>query len=149
MNAERELARIGIKLDGIDHSGCGVVPVRRCGDMLFVSASYPADKTRGRVGADLTEEEGYEAARMCATSMLAILKDYLGDLDKIEEWVKVLGLVNSGGCFDRMPKVINGFSDVIVSAFGAKGRHARSAMGTANHESGYAVAVDAIVRIKS
>jgi len=76
------------------------------------------------------------------------LKDYIGDLDRIVEWVKVLGLVNSGGDFWGMPATINGFSNVIVTVFGERGRHARAAMGSANHEAQYPVVVDAIVRIR-
>jgi enamine deaminase RidA (YjgF/YER057c/UK114 family) len=103
---------------------------------------------QGCVGVDLDEEQAYAAARLCAISMLRTLKDYLGDLDRVEEWIKILGLVNSGGDFWGMPKAINGFSNVIVSVFGQRGRHARAAMGAANLESSYPVVVDAIIRIR-
>ena len=153
MHAEQALSKMGIRLEPVSRSGKSVLKLRRYKNLLFVSGHAPAGKNGesfafGRAGADITEEQAYEAAKMCAVNMLATLKDYLGDLDRIEEWVKVLGLVNSGGDFARMPKVINGFSDVIVSAFGARGRHARSAMGSFNHESGFSVVVDAVIKIR-
>jgi len=153
MRAEKLLSDMGIELTPVNRAGKSVVPIRRYKDLLFVSGHGPVDENgealmTGCVGADLDEKQAYEAARLCAVSMLRTLKDYLGDLDRIEEWVKVLGLINSGGDFWGMPKAINGFSDVIVKTFGTKGRHARSAMGSANHESNYPVVIDAILRIK-
>ena len=153
MYAEKLLEEMGISLEPVNRSGAAVVPIRRYGDLLFVSGHGPTGPSgeplmQGCVGDGLTQEQGFEAARLCAISMLRTLKDYLGDLDRIVEWVKVLGLVNSGGDFWGMPATINGFSNVIVKAFGERGRHARAAMGSANHESQYPVVVDAIVRIR-
>ncbi len=153
MVAEKLLGEMGIALEPVPRKGKSTVSIRRYRNLLFVSGHGPVDAQgeplmRGCVGVDLTQEQGYEAARLCAVSMLRTLKDYLGDLDRIVEWVKVLGLVNSGGDFWGMPATINGFSDVIVSAYGERGRHARAAMGSANHESQYPVVVDAIVRIR-
>ena len=152
MYAEKLLEDMGIDIAPVCHKGKAVLPIRRYKDLLFVSGCGPTDESgaplmQGCVGDGLTQEQGFEAARLCAISMLRLLKDYLGDLDRIVEWVKVLGLVNSGGDFWGMPATINGFSNVIVSAFGERGRHARAAMGSANHESQYPVVVDAIVRI--
>lgn len=153
MHIEQKLKDLGIELTSTVKKSEGVVAIRRYGDLLFVSGHGPTDEEgkplmQGCVGLDLSEEEGFEAARLCAVSMLRTLKDYLGDLDRIEEWIKVLGLVNSHGDFWGMPKAVNGFSNVIVTVFGEKGRHARAAMGSANHESNYPVVIDAIVRIK-
>ena len=153
MRAEQVLSEMGICLEAIDRKGCSVVPIRRYKDLLFVSGHGPVGVDgealmRGRVGIELNDEQAYEAARLCAISMLRSLKDYLGDLDRVVEWVKVLGLVNSDGDFYNMPKIINGFSDVIVKTFGSRGRHARAAMGSFNHESSYAVVVDAVLRIR-
>ena len=153
MYAEKLLEEMGINLEPVCHKGNAVVPIRRYEDLLFISGHGPVDPSgkplmQGCVGVDLTQEQGYEAARLCAISMLRTLKDYLGDLDRIVEWIKVLGLVNSGGDFWAMPATINGFSNVIVSIYGERGRHARAAMGAANHESQYPVVVDAIVRIR-
>ncbi len=153
MNAETRLAKIGIELDPVCRKGHSTTAIRRYGDLLFLSGFGPVDSEgrplmQGCVGVELTQEEGFEAARLCAVAMLRALRDYLGDLDRIEEWIKVLGLVNSGGDFWGMPATINGFSNVIVQVFGERGRHARAAMGSANHESQYPVVVDAIVRIR-
>ena len=153
MYTEKLLEEIGISLEPVCYRGQSTVPIRRYKDLLFVSGFGPVDSDgkalmQGTVGVDLTQEQGFEAARLCAVSMLRALKDYLGDLDRIVEWVKVLGLVNSGGDYWGMPATINGFSNVIVTVFGERGRHARAAMGSANHESRYPVVVDAIVRIR-
>lgn len=85
----------------------------------------------GKVGAEVSVEEGYAAARGVALSMLASLQRALGDLDRISAWVKLLGMVNSAPDFDRQPAVINGASDLIIEVFGDAGRHARSAVGVA------------------
>jgi len=153
MYVEKILEDMGVSLAPVCRKGNAVVPIRRYKDLLFISGHGPADASgnalmRGRVGEDMTWERGYEAARLCAVNMLRSLKDYLGDLDRVVEWVIVLGLVNSGGDFWGMPAVINGFSNVIVAAYGERGRHARAAMGAANHESQYPVVVDAVVRIR-
>lgn len=153
MFAEQKLEEMGLVLSTVRRNGKSVLPIRRYKNLLYVSGHGPVDENglplmQGCVGLDLDEQQAYEAARLCAVSMLRTLKDYLGDLDRIEEWVKILGLVNSGGEFWGMPKAINGFSDVIVTVFGQRGRHARAAMGAANHESSYPVVVDAIVRIR-
>ena len=153
MYVEKLLGDLGIKLEPICHKGNAVLPIRRYKDLLFISGHGPTDPLgkplmQGCVGLDLTPEQGYEAARLCAISMLRTLKDHLGDLDRIVEWIKVLGLVNSGGDFWGMPTVVNGFSHVILSVYGDRGQHARAAMGTANHESQYPVMIDAIVRVR-
>lgn len=153
MDAEKKLKEIGIDLKPVNRDGKSVVPIRRYKNLLYISGHGPVDENgdpiiQGCVGLDLNEEDAYRAARLCGISMLRSLKDYLGDLDRVEEWVKVLGLVNSGGDFSGMPRAINGFSDLIVTVFGERGRHARAAMGSANHESSYPVVVDAIVRIR-
>ena len=83
----------------------------------------------GKVGGELTVEQGYAAARGVALSMLASLQRTLGDLDRIAAWVKLLGMVNCTPDFDRQPAVINGASDLILEVFGDAGRHARSAVG--------------------
>jgi len=153
MRTEERLTQMGIELKPITRKGKSTLLIRRYRDLLFLSGFAPVDENgeplmQGCVGVDLTQEQGYEAARLCALSMLRALKDYLGDLDRIEEWIKVLGLVNSGGDFWGMPATINGFSNLIVTLYGERGRHARAAMGCANHEAQYPVVVDAIVRIR-
>ena len=101
------------------------------------------------MGTDLTVEEGYQAARLCGLNMLATIQDYIGELDRVDYFVKILGLVNSGGDFSGQPAVINGFSDLMVEVFGRRGQHARSAMGAYALPKNVPVVVDAIIRIRS
>jgi hypothetical protein len=118
MDAENRLKELGIIFKQVNNNGKGVVPIRRYGNLLFVSGHGQVDENgepliQGCVELDLNEQQAYEAARQCAVIMLR----YLGDLDRIEEWVKVLGLVNSGGDYCGMLKAINSFSDLIVTVF--------------------------------
>jgi enamine deaminase RidA (YjgF/YER057c/UK114 family) len=100
------------------------------------------------VGKDLTTEQGYEAARQTAISLLSTLKSELGDLNKVKRIVKVLGMVNCTETFTDQPKVINGFSDTMVAVFGEKGKHARSAVGMYALPLGMAVEVEIIVEVE-
>jgi enamine deaminase RidA (YjgF/YER057c/UK114 family) len=103
----------------------------------------------GKVGADLTEEQGYAAARLTALSILGSLKRSLGELDRIRAWVRVFGMVNSAPGFMRQPSVINGFSDLILELFGPDiGAHARSAVGMAELPFGIPVEIEAEVEIE-
>ncbi len=92
-------------------------------------------------------EEGYEGARLTAINQLAVLKEMLGDLNKVKRIVKVLGMVNSDPSFVDQPKVINGFSDLMVEVFGEKGRHARAAVGMASLPRGQAVEIELVVEV--
>ncbi|MFN8622398.1 MAG: RidA family protein [Chloroflexota bacterium] len=141
MRIEARLAELGLSLPPQLTVGAGVkLPfdsVRVLGDRAIVSghgAQGPDGQLIGpfgKVGADVTVEEGYQAARGVALSMIASLQRALGDLDRIVAWVKLLGMVNSAPDFDRHPAVINGASDLILEVFGDAGRHARSAVGVA------------------
>jgi enamine deaminase RidA (YjgF/YER057c/UK114 family) len=123
----------------------------RVGNLLYLAGHGPtkADGTNitGKVGKDLSLELGYMAARQTAIAMLSTLKAELGDLNKIKRVVKVLGMVNCTDDFIDHPKVINGFSDLIVSVFGEKGLHARSAVGMCSLPSNIAVEVEMIVEV--
>lgn len=102
----------------------------------------------GKVGSDLTEQQGYEAARLTALSILGSLQRALGDLDRIRSWVRVFGMVNSAPGFMRQPSVINGFSDLILELFGPEvGAHARSAVGMAELPFGIPVEIEGEVEI--
>jgi enamine deaminase RidA (YjgF/YER057c/UK114 family) len=102
----------------------------------------------GKVGSDLTQQQGYEAARRTALSILGSLKRTLGDLDRIRSWVRVFGMVNSAPGFARQPNVINGFSDLILELFGPEvGAHARSAVGMAELPFGIPVEIEGEVEI--
>ncbi|MCP5366524.1 MAG: RidA family protein [Hyphomicrobiales bacterium] len=103
---------------------------------------------RGKVGAELTQEQGYHAARLTALAMLASLQRELGDLDRIRAWLRVFGMVNTAPGFDRYPLVINGFSDLILELYGPeRGGHARSAVGLAGLPFGAPVEIEAEVLI--
>jgi len=124
----------------------------RVGNLLYLSGRGPskADGTyiTGKVGKDLTIEQGYEAARLTGISHLSVLKTELGSLNKVKRIVKVLGMVNCTEDFKDQPKVINGYSDLMVEIFGEKGKHARSAVGVNALPMGIAVEVEVIVEIE-
>jgi len=105
-------------------------------------------KYRGKLGRDLTVEQGYDAARMAAINHLAILKAFLGDLDRIERVVKVVGHVNCAPGFNRLPPVLNGASDLLVEVFGEAGRHARLALGAAELNDDIPVETEMIVQVR-
>lgn len=123
----------------------------RVGNLLFLAGHGPtkADGTNitGKVGKDLSIEQGYMAARQTAISILSTLKAEIGDLNKVKRVVKVFGMVNCTSEFTDHPKVINGFSDLIVAAFGEKGLHARSAVGMNSLPMNITVEVEMIVEI--
>lgn len=122
------------------------------GNLLFLSGKGPlqADGTNitGKVGVDLTLEQGYQAARLVGINQLAVLKAELGSLDRVKRIVKVLGMVNCSPDFVDQPKVINGFSDLMVEVFGEKGKHARSAVGMNALPANIAVEIELIVEIE-
>ncbi len=122
------------------------------GDTLYVSGHGPAPlegvKTTGKVGRDLTTEEGYQSARRTGLSILSTLKESLGSLDRVERVVKILGMVNSTDDFEFHPRVINGCSDLFVEVFGDKGRGARSAVGMGSLPGNISTEIEAIFQIK-
>ena len=149
----KRIEKLGITLPVRDRKGTGAVDAVINGNLLFLSAHLPVDVDgnpayTGKVGTDFTLEEGYKAARLCGLNMLATIKDYIGELDRVDYFVKVLGLVNSGGDFSSQPAVINGFSDLMVEVFGKRGQHARSAMGAYALPKNVPVVVEAIVRLR-
>jgi enamine deaminase RidA (YjgF/YER057c/UK114 family) len=121
------------------------------GNLAYVSGHLPTDGAEvlvtGKVGADVTVEEGYEAARLVGLAICAGLKQELGDLDRVSRWVKVLGLVNCAPGFSKTPAVINGFSELIMELWGEAGRHARSAIGASELPFDVPVEVEAIVEV--
>ena len=126
----------------------------RVGTLLFVSGHGPvrADgkpRTKGKVGRELTVEQGYEVAREVGLSMLATVRASLGSLDQVKRIVKVLGMVNSADGFGDQPRVINGFSDLMVEVFGeAIGKHARSAVGMAELPMGIPVEIEMVLEVE-
>jgi enamine deaminase RidA (YjgF/YER057c/UK114 family) len=125
--------------------------VRVSDGLAYVSGHGPQDGPdaliSGKVGADVTVEQGSEAARLTGLSILASLKSDLGDLDRVTGWVKALGLVNCAPGFNATPAVVNGFSELVLEMWGDAGRHARSAVGVAELPFDWPVEVEAIVEI--
>ena len=149
---ETKLKEKGIVLATPGKPVANYVNVVRVGNLLFLAGKGPTkpDGTNitGKVGKDLTIEQGYEAARLTAINHLAVLKAELGSLNKVKRIVKVLGMVNCTEDFKDQPKVINGYSDLMVEIFGDKGKHARSAVGMYALPSNIAVEVEVIVEIE-
>jgi enamine deaminase RidA (YjgF/YER057c/UK114 family) len=122
------------------------------GDLVYVGGHGPVagtDVIRGKVGSDLTLEQGRDAARMTALSILATLNAELGNLDRIERIIKVFGMVNVAPGFNQTPAVIDGCSDVLVDIFGAAGRHTRSAVGLAELPFDIAVEIELTARLRT
>lgn len=152
---EQRLEALGIELP--KPMNLGTLPfrlVRTAGDRALVSGHLPlaADGSiaapLGKVGADLTAEEGQTAARLAALGMLASLKQELGDLGRISAWLRLFGMVNAAPGFTALPGVINGASQVILDVFGPdRGAHARSAVGMAELPMGVPVEIEAEVLI--
>jgi enamine deaminase RidA (YjgF/YER057c/UK114 family) len=152
---EDRLAEMGLELPAPLVAPEGVrLPfesVRVHGEVAYISGHGPFDGDRalatGRVGAEVTVEQAYEAARATGLSMLASLRRELGDLDRVAAWLKVLGFVRCAEGFDATPAVINGFSDLILELWGDAGRHARSAIGAGQLPFGMPVEVEAVVAL--
>lgn len=149
-NAEAVLKSLGIELPPVPAPAANYVPSVRSGALLFVSGQVsigPGAKFIGKLGRDMTVEEGQKAARVCAINILANIKGALGSLDKVARIVKLTGFVNCTLEFDEPHKVINGCSDLLTEVLGAHGKHARSAVGMASLPLGAAVEVEAIVEV--
>lgn len=148
---ETKLADLGVTLPDAPAPAANYVPFVIAGDMVYVSGQISANTggmIKGKLGADMTAEQGAEAAKACAISLLAQLKAACGgDIDRLVRVVKLVGFVNSTPDFGDQPKVINGASDFMVAALGDKGRHARSAVSAASLPFGVAVEIEAIFQI--
>jgi len=152
MKIEAKLTQMGLRLPAAGKPVANYVPAVRSGNLIFLSGHGPVlddgSRITGKVGADLTLDEGYNAARQVALILLASLKSEIGDLDKVRRVVKILGMVNCTPDFVDQPKVINGASDLLVEIFGDKGKHARSAVGMNALPSNIAVEIEMIVEIE-
>jgi enamine deaminase RidA (YjgF/YER057c/UK114 family) len=152
---EERLAELGLELPRPFGPPPGVEfkfeRVRVEGSTAYVSGHGPVDGAetlvQGKVGSELTAEQGGDAARLTGLAILAALREELGDLDRVARWVKALGFVNCAPGFNQMPAVVNGFSDLILELWGAGGRHARSAIGVAELPFDWPVEVEAIVAV--
>ncbi|UCE53167.1 MAG: RidA family protein [Desulfobacterales bacterium] len=152
MKIETRLKEMGLELPAPGKPVANYVSAVRSGNLVFLSGHGPVlengNLITGKVGADLTLEEGYKAARQVALVLLASLKSEIGDLDKVRRVVKLLGMVNCTPDFVDQPKVINGASDLLVEIFGEKGKHARSAVGMNALPLNIAVEIEMIAEIE-
>jgi len=150
---EAKLAKMGIDLPSTPPPIANYVPSVRTGNLLYLSGLGPSAREdgttpSGKVGADMTTEEGYEAARLTGINILARIKGEIGDLDRVTRVVKLLTMVNSAPDFTEHPAVANGCSDLLAEVFGDKGRHARSAVGVAALPNGIPVEIEAIIEVE-
>jgi enamine deaminase RidA (YjgF/YER057c/UK114 family) len=152
---EKELGKLGLKLPEPRKPAGRYVPAKKVGDLVFVSGqpstlTLPTGEVydfRGKIGRDLTVEEGYEADEISALNCLALLKARIGDLDKVESVLKVVGYVNSADGFRQQPMVMNGFTELLEKAFGSeRGLPARSAIAI-SVEGWWAVEAEMIVAV--
>ena len=151
MGVEEKLAELGLELPSSPAPVGNYVPAVRTGNLVFLSGHGPVGKDRvvtGKLGKELTVEEGYEAAKLVALGLLGSLKGLIGDLDKVNRVVKVLGMVSCEPMFTEHPGVIDGASDLLVAVFGDKGRHARSAVGMNALPFDIAVEIEMIVEVE-
>lgn len=150
MSVADKLAELGLTIPARSSVGSYVGAVR-VGDLAFVSGGGPlkADGSfvTGKVGAEVSVEQGQEAAKLCALYCLASIQEELGDLDRISRVVKLLGFVNSAPGFIQQHVVMNGASDLLISLFGERGRHARSSVGMSELPMNIAVEVEMIVQV--
>ncbi len=151
-DAESKIKQLGIKLPQPPKPVANYVTAVRSGNLIFLAGAGPRKEDgsymTGRLGQDLAIEQGYQAARLTGINQLAVLKAELGDLNKVTRIVKVLGMVNSASNFTDQPKVVNGFSDLMVEVFGERGKHARSAVGMAALPMNISVEVEMIVEVE-
>ena len=149
---ENRLKELGIELPEPGIPVANYVKAVISGNMVYLAGHGPTlpdgGYITGKVGSDLIEKEGYDAARLAGLAMLSTLKNTIGDLNRVNRIVKVTGMVNSNPGFANQPEVINGFSDLMVEVFGENGKHARSAVGMASLPRNICVEIEMIVELK-
>jgi enamine deaminase RidA (YjgF/YER057c/UK114 family) len=152
VSAEHALRRLGIALPEPAPAAGNYIRGVQVGGLLFMSGCGPrrpdGTYTSGKVGLDLTVEQGYAAARAAGLVMLANIRAQIGSLDRVQRLVKVLGMVHAAPDFAEHPKVVNGFSDLMVEVFGENGRGARAAVGMASLTKQMAVEVEMVLELK-
>jgi enamine deaminase RidA (YjgF/YER057c/UK114 family) len=150
MNAEKRLSDLGLTLPAPSSPGGNYVSAKRVGNLLYLAgviSTGPSGVITGTVGAERTIAEGYDAARACALTQLAVIRESLGSLDQVREVVSVNGYVNAVAGFPDPPKVINGASDLLLEVFGEAGKHVRAAIGVSALPRNALVEVQMIVAV--
>lgn len=151
MTADEKLAQLGIQLKNVERGNRPLIPWVRTGNLLYLSGVGPnwGEKTwQGQLGREYTTQEGYEAARGCALNLLSAAKSAVGDLGRVRQVVKLLGMVNCVAGYSEQPQVINGCSDLLVEVFGERGQHARSAVGMAGLPGNIPVEIEMILEVE-
>jgi enamine deaminase RidA (YjgF/YER057c/UK114 family) len=148
---EARLQEMGLAVPTPAKPVAAYVPTMRTGNLVFTAGQVPFVngelRYRGKLGREITIEQGYDSARICALNCLGALKAEIGDLDRVRRVVKVVGFVASADGFTDQPKVINGASELLVAAFGEAGKHARSAVGVAELPLGCPTEVEMVVEV--
>ena len=151
VNYEQKLKDLNIVLLAITEPIANYSHITQAGKILYLAGKGPKTNSgeyiKGKLGADLTVEEGYEAAKAVGIQQLAVLQSHLGDLNKVKQILKVTGMVNATDNFENHPEVINGFSDLMVEVFGDRGKHARAAVGMGSLPRNICVEIDMIVEV--
>jgi len=150
---DENIKNLGLNIPDLPKALANYVPFKIIGKSIYISGQAPVHNGeliyKGKVGSDISIEEGIEAAKLCVINIIAALKTGLeGDWDKLDSFVKLTGFVNCQDNFTDQPKIINGASDMLVEIFGNQGRHARVAVGSNALPLGIAVEIDAIVQLK-
>lgn len=152
MTVEKKLKSMGFILPQTPKPVAAYIPAVQTGKLVFTSGQLPIVKGelkfKGKLGKEITKEQGYEAARTCVLNALSAIQSVVGDLDRVEQVVKVVGFVASAEGFIDQPAVLNGASELLKELFGEKGVHARSAVGMAELPLGASVELEMIVRVK-
>ena len=152
MKIENKMKEIGLILPEVPKPIAEYIPAKKIGNLVVTSGQGPIKDGKfihvGKVGGEVSLEEGYESAKICALNCLAAIKSIIGSLDEIDEIVKIKGYVNSTPDFYRQPEVINGASELVVKIFGEKGKHTRSALGTSVLPGNIPVELEMIVKLK-
>lgn len=152
MSAEARLKQLGIVLPKVATPVANYLPYRIAGNLLFLAGQGPKDENgnnlSGKVGVDISLEEGYRRARLVGLGLLAATRQALGSLDRVDTVVKMLCMVNAPLDFRDQPKVANGMSDLFVEVFGENGKHARSAVGMGSLPNQISVEIEGILSIK-
>lgn len=153
LNPEQRLQELGIQLPEAPQPAANYVPITQSGRLVFLSGQGPVVAGKvvyaGKVGRELTEEDGYQAARLTILNSLAVLRAHAGSLDRVSRILKLLAWVHCVDGFERQPQVINGASDLLVEVFGERGRHARSAVAAHALPMNIAVEIEMIAELKS
>ena len=150
---DENIKNLGLNIPDLPKALANYVPYKIIGKTIYISGQAPVQNGeliyKGKVGSDISIEEGIEAAKLCIINIIAALKTGLeGDWDKLDSFIKLTGFVNCQDNFTDQPKIINGASDMLVKIFGDQGRHTRVAVGSNALPLGIAVEIDAIVQLK-